>query len=67
MAVIDIFNIQPTQLCKSLSGKFVFLYGSAKTGKTSTAVLWPKPLLLATEKGKCVIAPFARQRAIDRT
>ena len=52
MAVIDIFNIQPTQLCKSLSGKFVFLYGSAKTGKTSTAVLWPKPLLLATEKGK---------------
>ena len=51
MAVIDIFNIQPTQLCKSLSGKFVFLYGAAKTGKTSTAVLWPKPLLLATEKG----------------
>lgn len=29
MAVIDIFNIQPTQLCKDLSGKFVFLYGSA--------------------------------------
>ena len=51
MAVIDIFNIQPTQLCKDLSGKFVFLYGAAKTGKTSTAVLWPKPLLLATEKG----------------
>ena len=29
MAVIDIFNIQPTQLCKDLSGKFVFLYGAA--------------------------------------
>ena len=30
MAAIDIFNIQPTQLCKDLRGRFVLLYGQAK-------------------------------------
>ena len=29
MANIDIFNIQPTQLCKDLRGRFVLLYGQA--------------------------------------
>lgn len=27
MAVIDILNIQPTQLCKDLRGRFVMIYG----------------------------------------
>lgn len=30
MAMIDIFNIQPTQLCKDLRGRFVMLYGQAR-------------------------------------
>ena len=51
MAVIDIFNIQPTQLCKDLRGRFVLLYGQAKSGKTSMSAMWPKPLLCAFEKG----------------
>lgn len=51
MAVIDIFNIQPTQLCKDLRGRFVMLYGQAKSGKTSMSAMWPKPLLVAFEKG----------------
>ena len=51
MAVIDIFNIQPTQLCKDLRGRFVLLYGQAKSGKTSMSAMWPKPLLVAFEKG----------------
>lgn len=29
MAVIDILDIQPTQLCKDLRGRFVMLYGQA--------------------------------------
>lgn len=29
MAAIDIFSIQPTQLCKDLRGRFVLLYGQA--------------------------------------
>lgn len=51
MANIDIFNIQPTQLCKDLRGRFVLLYGQAKSGKTSMSAMWPKPLLVAFEKG----------------
>lgn len=51
MANIDIFNIQPTQLCKDLRGRFVLLYGQAKSGKTSMSAMWPKPLLCAFEKG----------------
>lgn len=51
MAAIDIFNIQPTQLCKDLRGRFVLLYGIAKSGKTSMSAMWPKPLIIAFEKG----------------
>lgn len=51
MAAIDIFSIQPTQLCKDLRGRFVLLYGIAKSGKTSMSAMWPKPLIIAFEKG----------------
>lgn len=49
--LIDILNIQPTQLCKDLRGRFVFLYGQPKCGKTSMSSMWPKPLLCAFERG----------------
>jgi len=48
---IDIFGIEPTKVSRDLRGKIVLLYGEYKTGKTSNAVKFPKPLLLATEKG----------------
>lgn len=51
MPDIDILNIQPTQICKDLRGRFVLLYGLPKSGKTSTSSMWPKPLLCAFEKG----------------
>lgn len=51
MAKINILEIQPTQLCKDLRGRFIEIYGREKTGKTSTAVMWPKPLLCAFEVG----------------
>lgn len=44
---IDIFAIEPTKLCKDLSGRFIEIYGQEKSGKTSTAVMWEKPLLCA--------------------
>lgn len=51
MAKIDLNLIQPTRLCKDLRGRFVEIFGREKAGKTSTAVMWPKPLLCAFEKG----------------
>lgn len=51
MAKISIMDIQPTRLCKDLRGRFVEIFGREKSGKTSTAVMWPKPLLCAFEKG----------------
>lgn len=51
MADIDIFSIQPSVISRDLSGKSFFIYGAKKSGKTSNAVKFPKPLLLAFEKG----------------
>lgn len=51
MARTDISKIQPTRLCKDLRGRFIEIFGREKSGKTSTAVMWPKPLLCAFEKG----------------
>lgn len=51
MAKVSIMDIQPTRLCKDLRGRFVEIFGREKSGKTSTAVMWPKPLLCAFEKG----------------
>ena len=51
MAKIDLMAIQPTRLCKDLSSRFALLYGPEKAGKTSTSVMWPKPLLCAFEIG----------------
>lgn len=48
---IDIFNIEPSKVSRDLRGKIVLLYGEIKTGKTSNAVKFPRPLLLAAEKG----------------
>jgi len=48
---IDLLNLQPTVVSKDLRGKIVTFYGEKKSGKTSTAVNFPKHLLLATEKG----------------
>ena len=64
MADIDILNIQPTQLCKDLRGRFVMLYGQAKSGKTSMSAMWPKPLLVAFEKGYNAIVGI---RPVDMT
>ena len=48
---INLMGIEPTVVSRDLRGKIVMFYGEPKTGKTTTAVKFPKSLLLAFEKG----------------
>lgn len=48
---IDIFSIKPNVVTRDLRGKSFFIYGEKKSGKTSTASKFPKPIILAFEKG----------------
>lgn len=48
---INIFDIPPSVVTRDLSGKSFLIYGERKSGKTSQAVRFPKPLLLGFEKG----------------
>lgn len=48
---IDIFSIQPSVITRDLSGKSFFIYGVPKSGKTSNAVKFPKPIIIGFEKG----------------
>ena len=52
---IDIFSIEPHKVSRSLEGYTIMFYGEPKTGKTSTAALFPKALLLAFETGYLAI------------
>ena len=54
--MIDIFNIKPTVVTRDLSGKSFLIYGERKSGKTSNAVKFPKPILLAFEKGYSMLS-----------
>ncbi len=47
MADINILDIEPNKISRDLRGKFVLIFGNAKTGKTSFSSLFPKPLLCA--------------------
>ena len=64
MASIDIFGVQPHQVSRDMRGYSVFLYGGWKTGKTTTAVKFPKHFLLAFEKGYSAI-PGAMAQPIN--
>lgn len=48
---IDIFSIKPNVITRDLKGKSFLIYGERKSGKTSNAVKFPRPILLAFEKG----------------
>lgn len=51
MSGIDLLSIQPHQVSRDLRGYSVFLYGEAKSGKTTTASKFPDALILGFEKG----------------
>ena len=48
---LDLLTIQEHQVKAGVQGKMFFIYGGAKTGKTTTACQFSKPLLLAFEPG----------------
>jgi len=64
MGVIDLKSVKPHQVSRDMRGYSVFLYGGWKTGKTTTAVKFPKHLLLAFEKGYSAI-PGAMAQPIN--
>ena len=51
MGFVSLSELQPTKISRDLKGKYVLLYGRAKSGKTSLAANFPRNLLLATEIG----------------
>lgn len=61
---INIFEIQPHQITRDLSGKSFLIYGGIKTGKTTVACQFPKPLLIAFEKGYNMI-PGVRPQPVN--
>ena len=50
-SMMNLLDIQPNVISRDLKEKIVFIYGEPKSGKTTTACKFPKPLLLAFEKG----------------
>lgn len=46
---IDIFSIQPTVISRDLNGKSFLIFGDKKSGKTSNAVKFPSPILIASK------------------
>lgn len=48
---LDLTKIEPHKVKAGVQGKMFFFYGGAKTGKTSVAAQFSKPLLLAFEAG----------------
>ena len=48
---IDLLGIQPHKVSRDLSGYIIFVYGKAKTGKTTFATQRSDTLLLAFEQG----------------
>lgn len=53
---IDLKSIQPHKVSRDLSGYITYIYGAAKTGKTTFASQMPAPLILAFEKGLSLMA-----------
>ena len=64
MAEINLLDIQPHQVSRDMRGYSVFVYGGAKTGKTTIATKFPNHLLLAFEKGYAAI-PGAMAQPIN--
>ena len=48
---IDLLSIQPHKVSRDLTGYITYIYGAAKTGKTTLATQAGKALLLAYERG----------------
>lgn len=49
--MIDLTNLEPVRINRSLKGKYLLVYGEPKTGKTTLLSQFPKCLILAFEPG----------------
>ena len=49
--MIDLLNLQPSQISRNLRGKFMLVYGAPKIGKTTLLSQLPNSLILAFEPG----------------
>lgn len=64
---INILDIKPSVISRDLRGKYVLLYGKAKSGKTTAASQFPKALLCAFEKGYNAIGGIMAQDIVKWT
>lgn len=58
---IDIFSIEPHKVSRDLRGYLIYMFGPPKAGKTRLGCQFPKPLLIATERGFNTIAGIRPQ------
>ena len=49
--VINLLDIKPHEVSRDLSGYITFIYGPAKSGKTTFGSHMPSALVLAAERG----------------
>ena len=48
---IDLLNLEPQKINRSLKGKYIFAYGQEKIGKTTLISSFPRSLILSFEPG----------------
>ena len=53
--MLDILSLKPNKVSRDMRGYSVMLYGTPKSGKTTTASKFPNALLVAFEKGYSAI------------
>ena len=51
MAMINLLALEPHKVSKDLGGYLTYIYGAAKSGKTTLGSKMPRPIILAAEKG----------------
>jgi hypothetical protein len=51
MASFDLLSLQPHRVSRDLTGYITYIYGAAKTGKTTLATQAGNALLFAFERG----------------
>ena len=51
MATFDLLSLQPHRVSRDLTGYITYIYGAAKTGKTTLATQAGNALLFAFERG----------------
>lgn len=62
MAVVDIFNIEPSVISRDLKGKYVAIYGREKVGKSTFGAHMPRALFCNFEVGTNFLSGVRAQK-----